>query len=65
VAVYQRDMRSLESLGGYTYADYAISGVGDPAQIHAGRMTPSVFSALGVAPLLGRVFTLEEDRQKA
>ena len=62
---YQRDTRSFESLGAYNYARYELSGVGQPAQIQGGRMTPSVFSTLGVAPLLGRVFTAEEDQQKA
>jgi predicted permease len=65
VVTYQRDTRSFQSLGGYTYVSYGLSRVGQPAQIQAGRMTPSVFSVLGVAPLLGRVFTPEEDRQRA
>ena len=65
VVTYQRDTRSFQSLGGYTYVSYELTRVGQPAQIQAGRMTPSVFSVLGVAPLLGRVFTPEEDRQNA
>jgi predicted permease len=65
VVTYQRDTRSFESLGGYTSVGYELSGVGQPAQIGATRMTPSVFSVLGVAPLMGRVFTPEEDTQKA
>jgi predicted permease len=65
VVTYQRDTRSFESLGGYTSVGYELSGVGQPAQISAARMTPSVFSMLGIAPLLGRVFTPEEDAQKA
>ena len=63
--IYQRDTRSFQNLGAYTYVSYELSGADQPAQVHAGRMTPSVFSALGVAPLLGRVFTPEEDQQKA
>jgi hypothetical protein len=27
-------------------------------------MTPAVFSALGVTPLMGRIFTAQEDEQK-
>jgi predicted permease len=65
VVTYQRDTRSFESLGGYTSVSYELSGVGRPAQIDAARMTPSVFSVLGVAPLMGRVFTPQEDTQKA
>ena len=33
-------------------------------QVNAARLTPSVFSTLGVAPLMGRVFTAHEDEQK-
>jgi predicted permease len=65
VVTYQRDTRSFESLGGYTSISYELSGVGRPAQIDAARMTRSVFSVLGVAPLMGRVFTPQEDTQKA
>ncbi|HEX4320533.1 MAG TPA: ABC transporter permease [Acidobacteriaceae bacterium] len=65
VATYQHSTRSFEGLGAYTYVTYTLSGVGQPTQIEAGRMTPSVFSVLGVSPMLGRFFTPEEDRQKA
>ncbi len=64
VVIYPRDSRSFESLGGYGFASYELSGIGEPAQINASRMTPSVFSALGVAPLMGRVFTAREDQEK-
>lgn len=65
VLIYQHDTRSFQSLGGFTHEDYELSGVGQPARIVAARMTPSVFSVLGVAPLMGRVFTPQEDMQKA
>jgi putative ABC transport system permease protein len=65
VVNYRRDTRSFQSLGGYTPVNYELSGVGRPAQIDAARMTPSLFSVLGVAPLMGRVFTPDEDTQKA
>jgi hypothetical protein len=44
--------------------NFELSGIGQPAQINGSRMTPSVFSALGIAPLMGRVFTVQEDQQK-
>jgi putative ABC transport system permease protein len=65
VVTYQRNTRSFQSLGGFGLEDYELSGAGEPAQIVAARMTPSVFSMLGVAPLMGRVFTPQEDTQKA
>lgn len=58
---YTRDTHSFENLGGYTQPSYELSGIGEPAQVLAGRMTGEVFPALGVAPLMGRVFTREED----
>jgi predicted permease len=57
---YTRDTRSFAALGGYQYAGYELFGNGQPAQINALRMTPGVFSALAVAPLMGRVFTQDE-----
>jgi predicted permease len=63
VVIYPRDTHSFQSLGGYDPTSFELSGIGQPAQIQAAYMTPSVFSALGVAPLLGRVFTAQEDHQ--
>jgi putative ABC transport system permease protein len=60
---YTRDTHSFTALGGYTQPGYELSGVGDPAQINAARMTPGVFAALGVQPMLGRTYTADEDAQ--
>src|ERR1700740_2572466 len=58
---YTRDTHSFAALGGYQFAGYELSGNGDPAQVNAARLTGGVFPALGVAPLLGRVYTQQED----
>ena len=63
LVTYQRDTHSFSSLGGYWHTDLDFSGVGKPAVIHTALMTPSVFAALGVAPLMGRVFTEQEATQ--
>lgn len=60
---YTRDTHSFSALGGYQHIGYELSGMGTPAMILATRMTAGVFSALEVQPLLGRVFTEQEDRQ--
>ena len=60
---YTRDTHSFSSLGGYQPTGYELSGLDEPAAVNATRMTGGVFPALGVAPLLGRVFTQEEDEQ--
>ena len=58
---YMRDTRAFSSLGGYQSSTYELSGLGDAAQINAARLTASMFSVLGVSPLMGRTFTTQED----
>ncbi len=60
IRAYTRDTNSFAALGGYAFAGFELSGAGEPAQLSASRLTAGVFSALGVAPQLGRVFTAEE-----
>jgi putative ABC transport system permease protein len=58
---YMRDTHSFSSLGGYQGTGLELSGMGDPATVNATRMSGGVLPALGVQPMLGRVFTQEED----
>jgi hypothetical protein len=56
---YARETKSFSSLGGYRTSSYELSGVGDPAQINAARLTASVFPRWGFrrgwgAPLRSR-----------
>jgi predicted permease len=60
---YMRDTHSFTHLGGYIGTGFELSGKGDPAEIFATRMSGELFPALGVSPLLGRVFTQQEDDQ--
>jgi predicted permease len=61
IKAYSRETHSFTALGGYQNAGFELSGNGEPAQVNAARLTAGVFSALGVAPELGRVFTTDED----
>ncbi|HEX8882624.1 MAG TPA: ABC transporter permease [Candidatus Acidoferrum sp.] len=61
IRAYTRDTHSFEALGGYERQSYELSGIGQPAQVNAARLSGGVFRALGVAPLKGRFFTQEED----
>jgi predicted permease len=61
IKAYTRDTHGFSALGGYQYAGFELSGVGEPAQVNAARFTAGVFAALGVNPHLGRVFTADED----
>ena len=61
IRAYTRDTHSFEALGGYQSVGYELSGIGEPAQVNAARMSAEVFPALGIAPLMGRFFTQQED----
>ena len=61
IKAYTRETHGFSALGGYQRSGYELSGAGEPAQINGARLTAGVFSALGVAPLLGRVFTTDEE----
>ncbi len=60
IETYTRETHSFTALGGYRGAAYEMSVSGEPVQVTAARMTPGVFSVLGVAPRLGRIFTADE-----
>jgi putative ABC transport system permease protein len=62
IIAYSRDTHAFAALGGYQGAAFELSGTSEPAQVNASRLTAGIFSALGVAPQLGRYFTAEEDR---
>jgi predicted permease len=64
IKAYTSETHGFTALGGYQGAGYELSGTGDPAQVNGSRLTAGVFSALGVAPELGRVFTTEEDEHQ-
>jgi putative ABC transport system permease protein len=40
---------------------FTLTGIGDPAQVFGGRITPNYFDVLGVRPILGRNFRPEEE----
>jgi predicted permease len=61
VRIYARDTHAFSGLGAFQQTGYELSGMGEPAQISASRLTAGVFPALGVSPLVGRTFTRQED----
>jgi len=65
VQAYPRDTHSFENLGGYLQTSYEVSGIGDPVNVNATRLSGGVFPALQVGPLMGRLFTQREDDEKA
>ncbi len=65
-ATYQQHTRQLDTLGYYRIgnANIGAEGVGDVTErVTATWVTSTVFPMLGVAPLMGRSFTADEERQ--
>jgi len=54
--------QTFEKIGVYNRASYNLTGTGEAERIVAGQVSADLFSVLRVNPLLGRVFTNDEDR---
>ena len=61
IVAYDRDTKSFSNLGGYRTGTFDLSGTVQPVNVNATRLGAGVFPTLGVAPLLGRVFTSQEE----
>jgi putative ABC transport system permease protein len=54
--------KSFAGVAAWATDDFTLVGHGEPLQIPVGRVTPNLFSLLGVQPQVGRTFTAEEGR---
>ena len=61
IGTYTNAASTFSSLGGYITTSYEVSGRATPEQVNGARFTAGVFTTLGVRPVLGRVFTQEEE----
>jgi putative ABC transport system permease protein len=61
IGTYSNATSAFSSLGGYISTGYEVSGGAVPEQVNAARLTTGVFATLGVRPMMGRVFTQEEE----
>jgi hypothetical protein len=52
-------------MAAYRNATYELSGVSDPQRLVGSRVSPELFSVLGVGPALGRTLTTDDDRTNA
>ena len=53
---------SFERTAIWEFLSYNLGGDGDPEQVPGMRVSSSMFPMMGVAPLMGRTFTAEEDQ---
>ncbi|HEY1469174.1 MAG TPA: ABC transporter permease [Candidatus Acidoferrum sp.] len=61
IGTYSSATSAFSSVGGYIDTSWEVSGGGIPEQINGARFTAGVFPTLGVHPILGRVFTQQEE----
>jgi len=61
VLIFQRESKSFSGVGGFIESAYELTGAGAPFKAGAERVTSSLFPLLGIEPLLGRIFTQQED----
>jgi putative ABC transport system permease protein len=61
IATYITATQAFSYLGGYITASFELSGGAQPEEINVARLNSKTFATLGVQPILGRVFTAQED----
>jgi putative ABC transport system permease protein len=60
-AEWKRSATSFESMGAWFNSAVNLVGQGDPQRIESSVVTASLLSVVGVRPILGRLFTPEEE----
>jgi predicted permease len=65
IGTYTAATMAFSRIGADRSVDFELSADATPSLLHAARMTASVFPVLEVAPVLGRVFTQQEDASHA
>ena len=59
---WRRENHSLVSAAAFRAESYNLTGVGQPQRLNADMVSATLFPLLGVKPLLGRLFTDQEDQ---
>src|SRR5262249_50504557 len=54
--------KSFEEMAGYAFDTADLTGNGETERLNSGTISAGLFEMLGVAPVLGRTFTPEEDK---
>ena len=58
---WEKTAKSFQSMGGYSYDAFTMTGNGEPKTMFCAMVTTNFFSTLGVGPFLGRDFAAGED----
>jgi predicted permease len=63
--ILAQSARSFSGMAAYLTRSYEVSGSLTPQRVNGARVSPAVFSVLGISTALGRPLTDEDDRQSA
>jgi putative ABC transport system permease protein len=61
IDTYARSTNAFSSMGAYAGSSYELSGGATPEKVSAARLNAGVFNTLRVEPLVGRVFTAQDE----
>ena len=59
--IYREQGKTLQDIGMYQSDSVSVTGVAEPEQVSAMRITDGTLPLLGIPPMLGRTFTKEDD----
>jgi len=59
---WQRDNHSFSALAGFREENFNLTGMGDAERVKADMVSATFFPLLGVKPMVGRLFTEQEDQ---
>src|SRR5271170_1603652 len=65
VLFFQRESKAFSAIGGFIGSSYELTEAGAPFRAQAERVSSTLFPLLGIEPMLGRTFTLQEDDNAA
>lgn len=59
---YRNQSQTMQPVAAFTLGSFNLTGRGAPERINGARVTANLFPTLGIAPILGRTFSVEEDQ---
>ena len=63
--MYREENRTFQDIGVWTGDTISVTGLAEPEQVEAMDVTDGVLPLLGLRPVLGRVFTRQDDSPAA
>jgi len=62
---WREQQQSFEQIAGVGFATFTLTGSGEPEQITGNRISPVLDQVLGTRPLVGRTFSVDEEKPGA